>query len=171
MPSTEATNRSGAGLKARLTAVTRMICYLAIALILLLPLPVLYEVIADLLDQPPIWVFETTGYAIIMIAFVASGYGLSTGHHFKVDLLARRFPWMAMPLAVLSGLLEAAFGLILLAAGSMQAYGALEQDMRSDTLLAVPLFWPMLAFPIGGLAILFQGIAHILKLRSGDRAS
>ena len=61
--------------------------------------------------------------------------------------------------------------LILLVAGSMQAYGALEQDMRSDTLLAVPLFWPMLAFPIGGLAILLQGIAHILKLRSGDRAS
>jgi hypothetical protein len=49
----------------------------------------------------------------------------------------------------------------------MQAYGALEQDMRSDTLLAVPLFWPMLAFPIGGLAILLQGIAHVLKLRSG----
>jgi hypothetical protein len=68
-----------------------------------------YEVIADQLDQPPTWVFETTGYAIIMVAFVASGYGLSTGHHFKVDLLARRFPWMAVPLAVLSGLLDRSF--------------------------------------------------------------
>ena len=97
------------------------------------------------------------------IAFAASGYGLSTGHHFKVDLLAQRFPDMAAPLTVLSGILEAAFGLILLIAGSMQAYGALEQDMRSDTLLAVPLFWPMLAFPIGGFAILLQGIAHVLK--------
>lgn len=47
----------------------------------------------------------------------------------------------------------------------MQAYGAFEQDMRSDTLLAVPLFWPMLAFPIGGVAILLQGIAQIVKRR------
>jgi TRAP-type C4-dicarboxylate transport system permease small subunit len=78
---------------------------------------------------------------------------------------------MAHPLAMLSGLLEAAFGLILVVAGSMQAYGAFEQDMRSDTLLAVPLFWPMLAFPIGGFAILLQGIAHMLKPRTPDQAS
>lgn len=163
MPSTEATSDSASVPQGHLTTVTRIICYFAVGLILLLPLPVLYEVVADQLDQPPIWVFETTGYAIIMIAFAASGYGLSTGHHFKVDLLARRFPTMAASLAMLSGMLESAFGLILLIAGSMQAYGALEQDMRSDTLLAVPLFWPMLAFPIGGLAILLQGVAHTLK--------
>jgi TRAP-type C4-dicarboxylate transport system permease small subunit len=165
MPSTDATDGRGPGPEARLTTVTRLICYFAVALILLLPLPVLYEVIADQLEQPPIWVFETTGYAVIMIAFAASGYGLATGHHFKVDILAQRFPELGIPLAILSGLLEAAFGLILVIAGSMQAYGAFEQDMRSDTLLAVPLFWPMLAFPIGGLAILLQGIAQILTRR------
>lgn len=163
MPSVEATSEGTSGPEEHLTKVARVICYFAVALILLLPLPVLYEVVADQLEQPPIWVFETTGYAIIMIAFAASGYGLTTGHHFKVDLLAQRFPALAAPLAVLSGILEAAFGLILLIAGSMQAYGALVQDMRSDTLLAMPLFWPMLAFPIGGLAILLQGVAHILK--------
>jgi C4-dicarboxylate transporter DctQ subunit len=165
MPSTDTADGRGSGREPRLTTVTRLICYFAVALILLLPLPVLYEVIADQLEQPPIWVFETTGYAIIMIAFAASGYGLATGHHFKVDLLARRFPELGIPLAILSGVLEAAFGLILVIAGSMQAYGAFEQDMRSDTLLAVPLFLPMLAFPIGGLAILLQGIAQILTRR------
>ena len=165
MPSTDAADGPGPGPEPGLTTVTRLICYFAVALILLLPVPVLYEVIADQLEQPPIWVFETTGYAIIMIAFAASGYGLATGHHFKVDLLAKRFPELGIPLAILSGVLEAAFGLILIIAGSMQAYGAFEQDMRSDTLLAVPLFWPMLAFPIGGLAILLQGLAQILKRR------
>jgi C4-dicarboxylate transporter DctQ subunit len=165
MPSTDAADERSSGPEPALTTVARLICYFAIALILLLPLPVLYEVIADQLEQPPIWVFETTGYAIIMIAFAASGYGLATGHHFKVDLLARRFPELGIPLAMLSGVLEAAFGLILVIAGSMQAYGAFEQDMRSDTLLAVPLFLPMLAFPIGGLAILLQGLAQILKRR------
>lgn len=165
MPSTDTADGRNSGPEARLTTVSRLICYFAVALILLLPLPVLYEVIADQLEQPPIWVFETTGYAIIMIAFAASGYGLATGHHFKVDLLARRFPELGVPLAILSGVLEAAFGLILVIAGSMQAYGAFEQDMRSDTLLAVPLFWPMLAFPIGGVAILLQGIAQTVKRR------
>jgi TRAP-type C4-dicarboxylate transport system permease small subunit len=79
--------------------------------------------------------------------------------------LTEKFPSLAKPLASLSGVLEALFGAILLIAGSMQAYGAFEQDLRSDTLLAVPQFWPLLAFPIGGLAILLQGIAHILSPR------
>lgn len=171
MLSIDIKDKGEACLRSRLTLVARWICYAGVALILLLPLPVLYEVIADQLEQPPIWVFETTGYAIIMIAFLASGYGLSTGHHFKVDLLAQRFPAFAPRLATLSGLLEAAFGLIMLISGSMQAYGAFEQDMRSDTLLAVPLFWPMLAFPIGGLAILIQGIAHILKPSPGGQSA
>jgi TRAP-type C4-dicarboxylate transport system permease small subunit len=171
MLNTDAQHESGPGAHSRLTAIARWICYAGVALILLLPLPVLYEVIADQLEQPPIWVFETTGYAIIMIAFLASGYGLSTGHHFKVDLLAQRLPSLAAPLATLSGVLEAVFGLILLTAGSMQAYAAFEQDMRSDTLLAVPLFWPMLAFPIGGFAILIQGIGNVLKTVRGGQSS
>lgn len=145
-----------------LACAARWICYCAIALILLLPLPVLYEVIADQLDQPPIWVFETTGYLIIMIAFAASGHGLSTGHHFRVTLVADHFPRLAGPLDVLSALLETAFGLMLTVAGTMQTYAAFAQDLRSDTLLQVPQGWPMLAFPIGGLAILLQGIAHLI---------
>lgn len=145
-----------------LTSATRAICCLGMVLILLLPVPVLYEVICDQLELPPIWVFETTGYAIIMIAFVASGYGLNTGHHFRVSLLSEAFPRLHEPLARLSGILEAFFGALLLIAGAMQAYGAFQQDLRSDTLLQVPQVWPMLAFPIGGLAILLQGASHIL---------
>lgn len=163
MPSVDAAGQRGAArLAAGLTAVTRWICYFGVSLILLLPLPVLYEVVADQFEQPPVWVFETTGYLIIMIAFAASGYGLSTGHHFRVALLSEKFPALARPLATLSGVLEALFGLILLIAGSMQAYGAFEQDLRSDTLLQIPQFWPMLAFPVAGVTILLQGVAHII---------
>jgi TRAP-type C4-dicarboxylate transport system permease small subunit len=169
MPSADSgADQGGERLAAALTAATRWICYLGVGLILLLPLPVLYEVIADQFDQPPIWVFETTGYLIIMIAFAASGYGLSTGHHFRVALLSERIPALAKPLARLSGVLEALFGLMLLTAGTMQAYGAFEQDLRSDTLLQVPQVWPMLAFPIGGLAILLQGLSHIVLPRVRD---
>lgn len=147
------------------TSATRWICHFAILIVLLLPLPILYEVVADALARPPIWVFETTGYAVIMLAFAASGYGLSTGHHFRVAILTEKFPNLSRPLGCLSGVLETSFGLILLIAGSMQAYGAYAQDLRSDTLLQVPQFWPMLAFPIGGLAIALQGIAHVFGPR------
>src|ERR1700730_13774356 len=123
MPSAEPDEQTGrAGLATGLTAARRWICYFSVFLILLLPLPVLYEVIADQFDQPPVWVFETTGYLIIMIAFAASGYGLSTGHHFRVALLSEKVPALARPLATLSGALEALFGLILLVAGAMLAY-------------------------------------------------
>ncbi|GEM_PF-1008220 len=150
---------------AALTRTTRWICGFSAAIALLLPLPVLYEIVMDELQNPPVWVFETTGYAIIMIAFAASGYGLSTGHHFRVSLLSERFPALARPLNLLSGVLETAFGALLLVSGSLQAYGAYVQDLRSDTLLQVPQCWPELAFPIGGLAILLQGVAHILAPR------
>jgi TRAP-type C4-dicarboxylate transport system permease small subunit len=149
-------------LAAQLTAAARMICVVSALITLILPLPVLYEIVMDQLHTPPVWVFEMTGYAIIMIAFAASGYGLTTGHHFRINLLATKFPKLAMPLSLLSALFELAFGVILLIAGWNQAYAAYSQDLRSDTLLQIPQCWPELAFPIGGLAIILQSLAHVL---------
>lgn len=151
-----------------LTSAARAVCGFSICLALLLPIPILYEIVADQFEQPPIWVFETTGYSVIMIAFAASGYGLHTGHHFRVAVAAEKFPRLRAPMAILSGIMEVLFGLVLLIAGSMQASNAFQQDLRSDTLLQVPQVWPMLAFPIGGLAILLQGVAHILVPPSGE---
>lgn len=145
-----------------ITWITRSLCVVAAAMAILLPLPVVYAVIMDQLQQPPIWVFETSGYAIILIAFAASGYGLNTGHHFRVSLLAERVPSWSQGLQRLSGLVEFSFGLVLVIAGSQQVYNAYTENITSDTLLAVPQYLPQLAFPIGGLAIALQGIAHIL---------
>jgi TRAP-type C4-dicarboxylate transport system permease small subunit len=150
------------GIAEWLTTVTRCFCIASAALALLLPLPVLYEVGMDMAGNPPIWVFETTGYAIIMIAFAASGYGLSTGHHFRITLLPDRFPRLAQPLARFSALLQVIFGLVLLIAGISQVSTDYFQDLQSDTLLAVPQYLPQLAFPIGGLVIALQGFAHLL---------
>jgi len=145
-----------------LTVTSRALCVAAAVLGLLLPLPVLYEVVMDQLQNPPIWVFETTGYAIILIAFAASGYGLSTGHHFRVALLPERFPALARPLARFSALLQVGFGLVLLYAGILQVVTDYVQGLESDTLLAVPQYLPQMAFPIGGLVIALQGVAHLL---------
>ena len=174
MPSAEV-GGGAAGLRAtlaaRLTRATRWLCIVSGLLALILPLPVLYEVVMDQLKLPPVWVFEMTGYAILMIAFTASGYGLHTGHHFRVSLMAQKFPRLALPLALLSGALEAAFGLMLAIAGWNMAHGSWVEGLRSDTLLAVPQFWPQLALPLGGVAILLQGLAHLLVPPRWDDAA
>lgn len=143
----------------------KWLCILSATIAVLLPLPVFYEVVMDQLQQPPIWVFETTGYAIIAIALLASGYALKTGHHFRVTLLPDRYPALDRPLQRLAGLLEVGFGLMLFAGGLEQVVTAWQQDTVSDSLLAVPLFWPQLAFPIGGTAIVLVGLAHVLDPR------
>ena len=144
------------------TWISWALCVAAATLGLILPLPVLYEIVMDQLRDPPIWVFETSGYTIIMIVFAASGYGLSTGHHFRVALVPERFPRLARPLARLSAALQLAFGLVLLFAGLQQVIIDYTQGLESDTLLAVPQFIPQMAFPIGGLVIALQGFAHLL---------
>ena len=145
-----------------LTQISRALCVAAAALGLLLPVPVLYEVVMNQLGNPPTWVFETTSYTIIILAFAASGYGLSTGHHFRIALLPERFPSLARPLARFSAVLQLSFGLILLVAGIEQVVTDYVQGLASDTLLAVPQYLPQMAFPIGGLVIALQGIAHLL---------
>ncbi len=142
--------------------VSWVLCVIAAGMGLLLPLPVLYEIVMDQFHNPPSWVFETTGYTIIMVVFAASGYGLHTGHHFRVSLLPDRFPALARPLARLSALLQVAFGLVLLIAGIQQVVIDYTQGLQSDALLAVPQFLPQMAFPIGGLVIALQGFAHLL---------
>jgi C4-dicarboxylate transporter, DctQ subunit len=145
-----------------LTQMSRALCVAAATLGLVLPVPVLYEVVMDQFKSPPTWVFETTSYTIILLAFAASGYGLSTGHHFRVALLPERFPALARPLARFSAVLQLAFGLILLVAGIEQVITDYVQGLQSDTLLAIPQYLPQMAFPIGGLVIALQGIAHLL---------
>ncbi|MDA8051077.1 MAG: TRAP transporter small permease [Rhodospirillales bacterium] len=173
MPASEAANHDDGITKgpaneraaAFLSALARALALFAAALALLLPLPVAFEVVMDQLRDPPTWVFETSGYAIIMIVFAASGFALKTGHHFRVMLLPDRFPGLARTLGRVSGCCELAFGALLLLAGSNQAWSSYTQGLTSDTLLAVPQFWPQLAFPIGGLVIGLQGLAHLLDPR------
>ncbi len=162
-PSTAAAAPTMAATVARwVSRISWALCVAGASLGLVLPLPVLYEIVMDQLRNPPIWVFETTGYAIIIVVFAASGHGLSTGHHFRVSLLPERLPALARPLARLSAVLQLGFGLVLLLAGVQQVTIDYIQGLRSDTLLAVPQFLPQLAFPIGGIVIALQGIAHLL---------
>ncbi|MGH7716255.1 MAG: TRAP transporter small permease [Vulcanimicrobiaceae bacterium] len=156
-----------------LSIVSQCMCFAGAAIIALLPFPIIYEIVLDKLHRPPDWVFEISGYAMIAVALAASGYGLRTGHHFRVTLLLDAFPRVAPFLDRVSGLLQFVFGIVLTVAGWDQAYSSLLQDLRSATLLGVPQFWPQLALPIGGAVIALQGLATLLSpnVRRGFRES
>jgi len=158
---------------AMLRRVSQGVCFLGAAVIVLLPFPILYEIALDKLHRPPDWVFEISGYMMIALAFAASGYGLGTGHHFRVTLVLDSFPRLAPFLDRFAGLLQTAFGVILAIAGWNQAYASWAQDLRSATLLGVPQFWPQLALPLGGIVIALQGMATLLypNVRRGLRES
>ena len=154
-----------------LSAISQWVCFAGAAVIALLPFPILYEIVLDKLQRPPDWVFEISGYAMIALALAASGYGLRTGHHFRVTILLDAFPKFAPFLDRFSGFLQLAFGIVLTIAGWNQAHSSLVQDLRSATLLGVPQFWPQLALPIGGVVIALQGLATLLypNVRRGLR--
>ncbi|MGH7662217.1 MAG: TRAP transporter small permease [Vulcanimicrobiaceae bacterium] len=145
-----------------LSALSQGVCFLGAATIALLPFPILYEIVLDKLQRPPDWVFEISGYAMIALAFAASGYGLRSGHHFRVTLLLDAFPRFAPFLDRLSGLLQCAFGIALAIGGWTQAYASFVQGLRSETLLGIPQFWPELALPLGGIVIALQGLSTLI---------
>lgn len=129
---------------------------------LVLPFPVLYEIVAQVLHSPPTWVFEVSGYAMIMLSLAACGYGLHTGDHFRINILVERVPGAHRGVRWVRTVAELTFGALLFSAGALNAYSLYTEGVRSNTLLQVPLVWPELALPIGGLTIFMHGVVSLL---------
>lgn len=145
-----------------LNTISCYVCYAGAVIVFAMPFPIVYEAIVDHLNAPTDWVFELSGYAMIFVAFLASGYGLQTGRQFRITLVLDSFPKIAPYLEQFNALLTFAFGVVLAWAGWVQAYLALTENLRSDTLLSVPQFWPELALPIGGAVIALQGLSFLI---------
>lgn len=152
-----------------LSAVLSGFAVVATVITLILPFPVLYEVVAQVLHNPPTWVFEVSGYAMIMLALAACGYGLHTGHHFRINVLVERVPSAERSVRWACVTAELVFGGLLFVAGVLNAHSLYTEGVRSNTLLQVPLVWPELALPIGGLTIFLRGILGIFADEGRNR--
>jgi C4-dicarboxylate transporter DctQ subunit len=142
----------------------------AIALVLLTTMEVVRRYF---LNRPTEWVLEISEYLIILVAFVGMAYAMQVGAHVMVDIIYRRYPGLGKRTAdLIVGVLSLTFWAVLTWTALQQSLVYLERNTRSETLLAVPQFYPMMLVVLGSLFCCFQALLMIYdavaSLRSKD---
>jgi TRAP-type mannitol/chloroaromatic compound transport system permease small subunit len=126
---------------------------------------VVYEVVARyIFNRPTIWAMEVNQYLLCGYTALAGGYALLYGSHVNVDILQQRFGVRTRAfLDILTSFLFFGFIFVLIWKTGAMAWEAWVYDEHSESLLAVPLFPVKVVIPLGGLLILFQGLAKFIK--------
>jgi C4-dicarboxylate transporter DctQ subunit len=138
----------------------------SVTIIILLSFPIGYDVIARKMGNPTIWVFEVTLYTFIAGTFLANAYALKNGDHFRVTFLSALFPKYKRLLNNISLITTMIFGLIILISGVLFVGYSFIHDVRSSSILNVPLYIPQLALPLGGLSLFIQSLAMLIDRRN-----
>ena len=139
-----------------------------IAIILLTMAEVLSRYV---LRNPLILSDEFGGYALVAISFLGLAYCAQGGGHIRITFLVQ-------PLGRAAGLIRIATLALGLGFVSVAAWVSWEfladsfaRNMRSNSLLMVPLKWPQLAMPVGfslfALVLLAQFARALRELRAG----
>lgn len=127
---------------------------------ILMGVAVTYDIIMrSLFKMPAIWAFESSNFLCAAVAFLAGGYTLMGNRHVNVDIFYRHFEPRNKALAnVSTSVLFFLVCGVLVWMGSVTAFESLESGATSGGGLDVPLFYPHLLVPLGGLLLGLQGI-------------
>lgn len=124
------------------------------------------------LKDPLILADEFGGYALVAISFLGMAYCAQERGHIRITFIVERIsPLKAGRIRVAT--LALAFALVAIAAWvTWQFLGdSFARDMRSNSMLRVPLKWPQLAMPVGftlfAVVVLGQLAQAISDLRAG----
>jgi TRAP-type C4-dicarboxylate transport system permease small subunit len=124
------------------------------------------------LHNPLILSDEFGGYALVAISFLGLAYCAQEKGHIRITFIVERMsPLNAGRVRVVT--LALAFVFVAVAAWvSWQFLGdSFTRNMRSNSLLSVPLKWPQMVMPVGftlfALVVLAQLIKAIQDLRAG----
>ena len=134
--------------------------YLSGWLIPLMVILVAYEVFMRyVMHNPPMVADEFSAYMLVALSYLGIAYTWKEGGHIRITILVRRLPFMVanwirlfvliINLAFLIGITHASYNMIVY---------ALKINLRSETWLTFPLFWPQLTIFIGFI-ILFCTIS------------
>lgn len=126
---------------------------------------VTYDVVLRYLGMPTLWALEVSTYLMLGAATLGSGLAVLRGDHFAVDLLSQSLPARARQWLVLARNLACLGLTVFVACGFWQLMSlSLKLDMKSATLLRIPLVYPLsatfLAFALMALAFLYKSIYH-----------
>jgi TRAP-type C4-dicarboxylate transport system permease small subunit len=124
------------------------------------------------LRNPMILADEFGGYALVAITFLGLAYCAQERGHIRITFMVERLsPLTAGRIRVLT--LALGFVFVTVAAFvSWQFLGdSFTRQMRSNSLLAVPLKWPQMVIPVGftlfALVLLGQLVKAVQDLRAG----
>ena len=125
------------------------------------------------LHDPAMVADEFSAYMLVALSYLGLAYTWRQGGHVRITLLVSRLPpkvasWIRLMVLIMIFIFMVG---ITLAGYEMIIY-ALQIDLRSDTWLTFPLFWPQLTVFIGFLLLTLTlpiEIARVIvKIRAGE---
>lgn len=127
------------------------------------------------LRNPLILADEFGGYALVAITFLGLAYCARDGSHIRITFLVER---LRVPSANRVRVATLALGVVFIGIAAWVSWRFLgdsfSRDMRSNSMLRVPLKWPQLAMPVGftlfALVLFAQLVKAVQSLRAGRAA-
>ncbi len=140
--------------------------YIAGWLVPIMIILIVYEVFMRyVLHNPPMVADEFSAYMLVALSYMGLSYTWRQGGHIRITLLVHRLPTQAANWIRLIGLILSFVFLVGVnhSAFKMIIY-ANKIDLKSDTWLTFPLFWPQLMVFIGFLLLLLTLFSEITKV-------
>lgn len=123
--------------------------------------------------QPPMVADEFSAYMLVALSYLGLAYTWRQGGHVRITLLASWLPSRVSSWVRLIALILVFIFLVgLTHAGYKMIMYALKINLRSETWLIFPLFWPQLTVFIGfvllTLVLVVEIARAIIKIRAGE---
>jgi TRAP-type C4-dicarboxylate transport system permease small subunit len=113
-------------------------------------------------NAPTSWSLEITEYFLVLCVYFGMAYSIRRGAHVSVPLIHSRFTKRTQSiLDVVSSILLLTFWIVLFWQMLVIAIDFLIRNVRSETILATPLFYPVALAVIGSFMSCLQGILII----------
>jgi TRAP-type mannitol/chloroaromatic compound transport system permease small subunit len=124
-----------------------------------------FEVVARyIFNHPTIWALEINQYLLCGYSALAGGYAFLYKSHVTVDIVYQRINARTRALLdILTSFFCLSFLLVLIWTSSVMAWKAWKFDEHSESLLAFPLLPVKIVIPLGGLLILLQALAKLVR--------
>lgn len=149
----------------QLERIGRVMAWIGMSIIAVLPFPIAYDAVARSMGHPTIWVFEVSLYAFIAAGFLANALALASGAHFRITILGHLFPGFRRWLDTFALLVTFLFALVLIYASVRFVHYSWSFGIRSNSLLSVPQFLPQLVLPLGAAALGLETVSLLLRGR------
>lgn len=151
-------------------AVNRLFVAIGMVLVAALMLIILQDVLLRYVVRvPTAWGVDFSRHVLTYLFFFGMAPALASGHHVAVDLFESAVPRpLRRWLPLLSSLLSAAFGTIMLWFMVRATSRAFATGATTPTMIAIPVWWVYAAGPVGTLQFVATALLHAARAWRGD---